>query len=255
MRIYQPAASPTDPWQWHPLIHVDASRPDLALEQIAEHLQSAVTIPASLLRSLTPRPSPREVPPDRQASNALTKLTNELTDKTEQLRAKDAKITELRREVRTLAKQLRTAQQQTAQRTSAVYADPERQFLYEIEQHWLNTYPETDREERPLSEFQLGRDWLSSLAEVELASRGKIIEVVVEVLTGRVATSSARRARRIRTSPVGGSGTYIRDDGAVAWRCDIKQHTPSAPRLMWWRLSDGTIELGRVAKHDDVELR
>lgn len=77
----------------------------------------------------------------------------------------------------------------------------------------------------------------------------------MEVLTGRVVDSAARRVRRMRSGD--GSGPRIRDDGAVACRRDIKQRAASAPppRLMWWTLPDNIIELGCVAVHDDMQLR
>lgn len=59
----------------------------------------------------------------------------------------------------------------------------------------------------------------------------------------------------MRSSDGGGTAVRIRADGAVAWRCDIKRGTVSAPRLMYWRHPDGVIELGRVATHDDMMLR
>lgn len=183
----------------------------------------------------------------------LTRLAAQLADRDRLLREKDETIAELRRQVQKLSKQLRAGREAGEPETVVVYADPERQFCWEVEQRWLTTVPETEREERPLAGYRLGRDWLASLEAIELVDRSKILDVVVEVLTGRVVDSAARRIRRMRSGD--GSGPRIRDDGAVASRCDFKQRAASAPRLMWWKLPDNIIELGRVAAHDDMQLR
>ncbi|MEV0277392.1 hypothetical protein AB0I22_13555 [Streptomyces sp. NPDC050610] len=78
---------------------------------------------------------------------------------------------------------------------------------------------------------------------------------MVEVLTGRIADIPGRELHRMRTHTAGGAPTRIRDDRAVAMRCNLKTNSPSAPRLMWWKLPDSTVELGRVAAHDDTQLR
>ncbi|WP_327129733.1 hypothetical protein [Streptomyces sp. NBC_01727] len=60
-------------------------------------------------------------------------------------------------------------------------------------------------------------------------------------------------AERRRSSDSGGAGPRVREDGA--WRCDIKHGIANALRLMRWKLSDGTIELGRAAVHGNMQLR
>jgi hypothetical protein len=134
-----------------------------------------------------------------------------------------------------------------------VYADPEHQFRYEVEQLWLWTAPEPER--LPLIGYSVGPDWMASLDHTELVDRRKIVEVVIDVLTGRAPTSPARSVHAVRTHQAGSSPQRVREDQAVALRCSIKNNTASAARLMWWRLPDGSIELGRVAAHDDMNLR
>ncbi|MET7715327.1 hypothetical protein [Streptomyces sp. NPDC005407] len=193
---------------------------------------------------------------DRQGAE-YTRLAGQLADKERRLREKDETIAGLRQQIQKQGKQLRAAGRDTEMlaEVPTVFADPVRQFRYEVEQLWLWSVPEAERDEQPLAAFQLGRDWLTSVEEIELVDRRKILDVTVEVLAGRAADSTARRLRRMRSSDGGDSGPRVRGDGAVAWRCDLKQGTASAPRLMHWRLPDGTIELGRVAAHDDTQLR
>ncbi|MER5219368.1 hypothetical protein [Streptomyces flaveus] len=44
-----------------------------------------------------------------------------------------------------LTKQLRTEWESAGPGPVAVYADPEAQSRYEVEQHWLTTVPESER--------------------------------------------------------------------------------------------------------------
>jgi hypothetical protein len=263
VRIYLPDATEADPWERHPLVRVDAHRPTVALAQITARVRAAAGLPATAPAPLTVLPAPRPLPEtpgrvregdDARHDAEVTRLATQLTERDRLLREKDETIAELRQQVQKLTKQLRAGREAGGPEATRVYADPERQFRHEVEQHWLTTVPEAERDARPMAAYRLGRDWLTSLQALELAGRRKIVEVVVEVLTGRAVDSAARRPRRMRTGS-GGSPPRVREDGAVAWRCDIKHGTASAPRLMWWKLPDNTIELGRVAAHDDMQLR
>ncbi|MFD5648220.1 hypothetical protein [Streptomyces sp. NPDC127039] len=263
VRVYLPDATRADPWQRHPLIQVAPARPRVALGQITAHLRSAADMPARTPAPLTVVPAPgaedesaRQDRGDAVRREAeLDRFAAHLADRERLLREKDAVIADLRQQVRKLTKQLRTARESAGPELVAVYADPARQFCHEVEQRWLTTVSEAEREQRPLAPYRLGRDWMSSLEAIELVDRSKILDVVVEVLTGRVVDNVARRVRRMRSSDGGGTAPRVRDDGAKAWRCDIKQRAASAPRLMWWRLPDNIVELGRVAAHDDMQLR
>lgn len=255
VRVYRPDATEGDPFERHPLVRVEPRQRRAALAQITAHVRAAAGLPA--IAPLPALPRPAALPKQDGGAGRdveLDRLHVQLADRERLLREKDATIAELRQQVRKLTKQLRAAQK-TGETDTVVYADPERQFRYEVEQHWLRTVAEPERGAHPLAAYQLGRDWLASLETIELVGRHKILDVVVEVLTGRVVDSTARRVRRMRSSDGGGSSPRVREDGAVAWRCDIKHGTASAPRLMWWKLPEGVIELGRVAAHDDMQLR
>ncbi|MGW1616765.1 hypothetical protein ACWCQZ_46745 [Streptomyces sp. NPDC002285] len=256
VRVYCPDATAADSFERHPLLRVDPRRPHVALAQITAQVRAAAGLTASVRAPLIALPAPAPSP-ERDAVRwdaERDRLADQLADRDRLRREKDATIAELRREVQRLTKKLR-AGPGAGPDTAVVYADPERQFRYEVEQHWLTSVPESEREVRALAGYRLGRDWLASLEAIELVGRRKILDVVVDVLTGRVVDVTARRVRRMRSSDGGGSAPRVREDGAVAWRCDIKHRTASAPRLMWWKLPDGAIELGRVAPHDDMQLR
>ncbi|MFH9575645.1 TMF family protein [Streptomyces sp. NPDC017454] len=242
---------------------MDTHRPAVALAQVVARVRAAVGLPATAPAPLTVLPALRTTPeapnPVRERGEArreaeLTRLASQLADRDRLLREKDETIAELRRQVQKLSGQLRVERESGEPETVMAYVDPERQFRHEVEQRSFTTVPEAVREERSLVGYRLGRDWLASLEAIELVDRSMILDVVVEVLTGRVVDNTARRVRRMRAGG-GGSGPRVRDDGAVAWRCDVKQRAASAPRLMWWRLPDNIIERGCVASHDDMQLR
>ena len=135
--------------------------------------------------------------------------------------------------------------------TAPLFADPEEQFRYDTARCWLRQVAEAERGMWPLREFRVGPAFLPSL-DIPQAPRAKILEVVVDVLTRRAFGMSARGVRAYGNGgPAGVNGQVVRDDGAAAYRCNIRANTPQAPRLMWWELRDGTVELALAGRHDD----
>lgn len=250
-RIYRPDARPEDSAQHHPLVLLPQGNPDQALAEIRDRLHRlgvvySTSTPAPRTEFSLPAAAPVPSARDLEAENTRLKAA---------LAERDRTMSELRRETQRLAKQLKAAEGRAVIDVPAVFADPERQFRYEVEQAWLRSTPEADRPDFPLGTYHLGPDWLDSLTTVELVDRRRIVEVTVEVLTGRAATVPGRQVHRMRARDERGARPLMRtSDQAVAMRCSLKNNTASAPRLMWWRLDD-SIELGRVALHDDTQLR
>ncbi len=133
-----------------------------------------------------------------------------------------------------------------------VFDDPEKQLRHEIEQAWLTSGPETER--GILRQFTVGPDLLDDLT-AHIIDRARTLRVVVDVLTRRAFTMPSREVHPFRTDESGGASAHTRDDGATAYRASIKVNSPGAPRLMWWELPDGTVELARAAHHDDWRIR
>ena len=130
-----------------------------------------------------------------------------------------------------------------------VFADPERQFRWEVATSYLFRVPESQRDEYPLGDFVLGRAFLTRLDLLQGISRDKVMEVIVDVLSGRAKDIPARELHPWLESRSGPQET--RDDGATAWRVSLQVHSHSARRLKYWRLVDGRIELDTVGVHDD----
>jgi len=137
-----------------------------------------------------------------------------------------------------------------AAETAPLFADDEEQFRDEVQRSWLRQIAEPERDEWLLRQYQVGPEFLGNL-DLPQAPREKIIEVVVDVLTRRAYTMPSRSVRPHGDGgPAGTNGQIIRADGAAGYRCNIKANTPQAPRLLFWELTDGTIELALAGLHD-----
>jgi hypothetical protein len=131
------------------------------------------------------------------------------------------------------------------------FNDEAEQFRYEVHTAWVRRIPAGEKDERPLQEYAVGPAFLYSLHTIQGISRTKIVDVVVEVLTGLAARQPSREVHPLRSSDAGDSPPRTRDDGALCWRVSLQVNTPSARRLHYWQLTDKTIELSRVVLHDD----
>lgn len=135
----------------------------------------------------------------------------------------------------------------------AVFADPGEQFGHEVQQAWLAQVEPGDRDAWPLREYTLGQDFLDSVDNngSPLATRPRVVAAAVDVLTRRAYELTGRH---VHPQTQGHAGAAVVRDGAMAYRAYISQG-PSGPRLVWWELPDGTVELSRVAQHDDYRVR
>ncbi|HHU40177.1 MAG TPA: hypothetical protein GXZ45_12965 [Propionibacterium sp.] len=234
--------------------------------------------------SVTPPPTPvAEAPPAQQpparepqpTDDALRVMTAErdaLAREVARLQdAADADADELKRlrrrgrdqdqTVSRLTKQLAAKDKQLAgvegiledrDRDRNAFPDPAEQFRYEVDLEWARRIPAAEKPNLPRASYLLGADFLPSLAEVSDRDRAKAVEVVIEVITGRVYDMPGRRTHQMRTG-AGGDDAYLsRADGATCWRVNLQHGTPQARRLHFWALPTGEIELSSVRIHDDM---
>lgn len=193
-----------------------------------------------------------------QALETAQTITRGLQTELEILRKERAKATNERNHVRgeaaRLKKKLRSSRSgsgpEKAER-QAQFLDPEQQFRHEVYVAWADRIAPAEKEARPRCPYTIGPDFLATLQSTEGVSRAKVVDVVVELLTGIAFEQAGRDVHQLRSSDGGGSKQRERADGARAWRLALQDHTPSARRLHYWRLTDGSIELARVCKHDD----
>ena len=142
----------------------------------------------------------------------------------------------------------RMADQEERRGYPRVYSDPEKQFRWEVEYEWLTGNPEEERGES-LSPYIIGEGFLDSMEAELLRGRAKIIQVVVDVLSGH-----AWDRRKTHQFIIPGRSVIQKSipEGAVPWRTYVKRGAPGAARLTWWQYPDGTIELVHVGHHDDL---
>ena len=133
-----------------------------------------------------------------------------------------------------------------------LFSDPIRQLSFEIDLAWARRVPAEQKDDRPLAAWTVGPNFFASWADVEGVSRAKVVEVIVEVLTGRVYELAGREAHQLRTGMGGDDPPRSREDGATCWRVSLQVQTPSARRLHYWHLNDGRIELASIRLHDDM---
>lgn len=95
-------------------------------------------------------------------------------------------------------------------------------------------------------EWTVGPHFFRTWNEIEGISRSKVIDVLVEVLTGLDTELPSRELHQLRSGDSGNAPAMTRADGATAWRVSLQVKTPSARRLHYWRLPDGSIEFERT---------
>lgn len=135
-----------------------------------------------------------------------------------------------------------------------VFADREQGFRYLVLTQWANRTLPSEQSQRPLKDYLIGPAFLDSLDELEGIRAEKVAGVVFEIVTGLAPQIPSREVHQLRSSAAGDSPTRVREDGARAWRASLQVNTPSARRIHYWSLPDGTIELARVGTHDSFDI-
>ena len=184
-------------------------------------------------------------------SDRVEELRAEYNDDRARRREAESRATSATSQLSKAEALIDTLTAELAAERAPVFSDPQQQLRDEVERTWLRLTPEVERREYPLREYAIGAAFIDSL-DLPQAPRAKIIEVVVEVLTRRALNKPSRAVHAHGNGrSAGTSGQMVRADGARAYRCYIRTHTPQAPRLLWWELTDGTAELALAARHDD----
>lgn len=152
-----------------------------------------------------------------------------------------------------LAGELRVARDRAQQVSgTGAFADPEEQFRHEVHLAWVARIPATAKADQPLTDYTIGADFLSSLTHTHGVDRGKVVDVVVEVVLGLDSMLAGRDRHQLRQSAGGGAAPVVRADGATCWRVALQRGSAAARRLHYWRTAGGGIELSRVTVHDDM---
>lgn len=132
------------------------------------------------------------------------------------------------------------------------FLDPITQLTFEVNLAWARRFPAAEKRARPLAAWTVGPDFLASLDSVRGVDRSKVIDVIVEVLTGVVHELAGRDSHQLRSGQGGDDAFVTRPDGATCWRVSLQHKTPQARRLHYWMLNDGSVELSSIRVHDDM---
>lgn len=134
----------------------------------------------------------------------------------------------------------------------ALFLDREEQLSSEVRLAWARRVLPGEKKDLPLARFLVGPDFFSSWEKIEGISREKVIDVLVQVLTGRDQLMASRALHQLRSGPGGSDAPVSRTDGSTCWRVALQQNTPQARRLHYWRMNDLRIEFSSIRLHDDL---
>lgn len=131
------------------------------------------------------------------------------------------------------------------------FIDPEEQLRHEVYVAWAQRIPASDKPNRPMLAYAVGPDFLGSLDRTRGVDRGKVIDVVVEVVTGIADRAPGRQMHQLRSGEGGSDPAVVRErDGATCWRVNLQSNVAQARRMHFWRIGDH-LEFSRVVLHDD----
>ena len=133
----------------------------------------------------------------------------------------------------------------------SLFTDPVEQLRFDVHLAWARRTTPGEKADLPLRHYVVGEHFLQSWAEVDGIDRQKVIDVVVDVVTGRVHDLHGRGTHQLRESDGPTARPVVREDGSTCWRVALQQHTPQARRLHYWQRPDGSVELSSIRKHDD----
>jgi hypothetical protein len=185
------------------------------------------------------------------ARGQADRMAGELDALYRQLDESGREIARLEHEVRRLKAQNRKARSAPGEDPARAFLDPEQQLRWEVQNRWVQRIPAVDKVNRPMREYELGPEFLDTLNGVEGISRQKVVDVIVEVVTGLVDELPGRDVHQLRSGS-GGSDAPVVIDGLAYWRAAIQQNTASARRLHFGR-SAGRLVFSRVCLHDDMQ--
>jgi hypothetical protein len=174
------------------------------------------------------------------------KVVGRLERSKERLRLESQRAARLASEGDQLRQQLTAAAQD-----DDLFDTREAQFDFEVGLAWARRIPKAEKASRPLARCTVGPGFFASWDGVEGIERAKVIDVVVEVLTGIADAQSGRQVHQLRQGPGGNDPHVVREGGETCWRASLQVNSPSARRLHYWRCRDGSIELSAVRLHDD----
>jgi hypothetical protein len=101
--------------------------------------------------------------------------------------------------------------------------------------------------------WRYGDNFFATLDDMQGIERSKIVEVMVEVLTGLDQQITARELHALRVGDGSNAPNRVGPNGESLWRVSMQVNTPQARRLHYMRANDGSVEFTSVRLHDDFK--
>lgn len=137
----------------------------------------------------------------------------------------------------------------TKKQADAVRPKPHETFTEDVAVRWVDLYMQPGG---ALPAFSVGKGFEDSIRECELVDRDLVVDVAAKLVAG---LTGSLDVHALRTGKGGNDPQRVRaKDGARAFRCAVKRNSPGAPRLHYWKLAHGQIELAQVAHHDNERI-
>ncbi|MDF2092580.1 hypothetical protein P0Y31_09505 [Knoellia sp. 3-2P3] len=181
-----------------------------------------------------------------RATARVDRLENDRRRLRQRLREASNRVDRLEREVGRLREEATASAGD-----GALFREADEQLEFEVQLAWARRTAPGEKRDYPIRPYVLAEQFLSSWAGVDGIDRQKVVDVIVDIVTGRVHDVAGRETHQLRESEAGNSPFVRRDDGATCWRVALQTKTPQARRLHYWQLSDGTVELSSIRLHDD----
>jgi hypothetical protein len=187
-----------------------------------------------------------------QATRQVTRLGGALKTATEQLSS--AKTSRRQAEIARDEADRQLAALRAGQRATPdhLFDDARQQLDFEIRTAWAHRIPAAQKPELPLAEWCYSEHFFDTLTELQGVDRGKIVDVLVEVLTGLDAQLSGRDLHQLRSGAGGSDPPRVGPSGESYWRVSLQTGTPGARRLHYGRSPNGRIVFSSVRHHDDL---
>ena len=174
-----------------------------------------------------------------EAQMSAEEAAAQIADLLTQLQKANQAIEQLEGELRTLQRDV-----------PEVFKDHEEQLRFEIQYYYLLKTPEDLRGKYALpSNFSVTAKFIETMNEFVrngTLQRAKILERIVYTLSGLAVEKGL-----VKPWAKPGEGQEFRADGSGAYRVKIQVGTPGAPRIKYWLLPNGVIELDFIGHHDE----
>lgn len=168
----------------------------------------------------------------------------------------------LAEQLRATQKQLRGARRSASSADApsrasrrASWPDDESWLRHEVVSAWVERVPASDKRARPVPDpgiWTFGPEFAASLDKIDDRQFDKVLRRAVDIITTPPGTAHSWNEHALRNGAGGDDPPMVRADGARCMRAEVERNTPSARRLHYWRMPDGSVEFSRVVLHDDM---